>query len=82
MKNFFNLLDVKTMWQLNVTSIIITAICEIFAINILLTKGQQPDIEHWKYIAIIIGLVVVSLLLVGSIASLVLFIVMKNKRKK
>ncbi|MDA3928389.1 MAG: hypothetical protein PF541_05480 [Prolixibacteraceae bacterium] len=81
MKNIFKIIDVKAMLQLNITSIIITGICVAFATSILLTKGQQPDLEHWKYVAIIIGLVIVSLLFVGSIASMVLFVVMKNKKK-
>lgn len=72
-------MDGKTMLQLNVLSIFITAICEVFAIYILLTKGQQSDIVHWKYVAIIIGLVIVSLLFVGSIASMMLFFIMKKK---
>lgn len=81
MKNLFKVVDIKTMLQLNVVSIIITAICAVFALNILLTKGQQPDLEKWKYNTIIIGLVIISLLFVGSIASLVLFVIMKNKKK-
>lgn len=81
MKNPFASMDIKTMLQLNAISIFITAICEIFAISIFISKGLQPDIEHWKYVAIIIGLVVISLLFVGSIASMVLFVIMKNKKK-
>ena len=81
MKNPFAQMDIKTMLQLNAISIFITAICEAFAISIYLTKGMQPDLPHWKYVAIVIGLVVISLLFVGSIASMVVFIFMKNKKK-
>lgn len=72
-------MNAKIMMQLNIVSIIITAISETFAIYILLTKGQQPDLEHWKFTAIVIGLVVVSLLFVGSLTSMVLFFIMKKK---
>lgn len=82
LKNLFTVMDYKTMLQFNVVSIIITAICVIFAVNILLTKGQQPEIEEWKYIAIIIGVVIVSLMFIGSLVSMFLFIRMKNKKKQ
>lgn len=80
MKNPFATMDIKLMLQLNAISIFVTAICEVFAISIFITKGMQVGIEHWKYVAIIIGLVVVSILFVGSIASMVLFVIMKNKK--
>jgi len=82
MKNIFNIIDVKTMLQLNILSIIITAVCTIFSLYIFLTKGQKPDLEHWKYVAIVIGMVVVSLLFIGSVVSLIVFINIKNRRKK
>lgn len=81
MKNIFSVMDPKVMLQLNIVSIVITTICEFFVFGIFFTKGQAPDIEHWKYVAIVIGLVVISLLFLGSIASLILFIRMKNKSK-
>lgn len=74
-------MDTKIMLQLNLIAIIITAICEVFAIFILRTKGMQPDLIHWKYVSIVIGLVIVSLLFLGSIASMVLFVIMKRGRK-
>ena len=80
MSNLFKLIDSKTVMMLNSISIFITAICEVFAIYMLLTKGQQPDLTHWKYVAIIIGVVIISLLLIGSIISMVLFINMKRKK--
>jgi heme/copper-type cytochrome/quinol oxidase subunit 2 len=80
MKNIFKILDIKAMLQLNVASIIITGICVAFATSIFITKGQQPELEHWKYVAIIIGLVIVSLLFIGSIATFILFVRMKNKK--
>lgn len=70
------------MLQLNILSIVITAVCFVFALYTFLTKGQSPDLEHWKYVAIVIGLVVISLLFIGSVASLILFINMKRKRRK
>ncbi|MFA9389403.1 MAG: hypothetical protein ACERKD_06330 [Prolixibacteraceae bacterium] len=81
MKSIFNIMDVKTMLQLNIVSILVTAICEVFALYIFLTKGQSPELEHWKYVAIVIGLVIISLLFIGSIVSLILFIITKNNRK-
>lgn len=82
MKNPFQHLDVKTLYQLNITSLIITALCEVFVIYIYLTKATLPYIERWKYIAIVIGLVVVSLLFAGALASMVLFIIMRRKKKQ
>lgn len=82
MKNIFKILDVKAMMQFNIVSLIITGICLIFAINVFLTKGQQPELEHWKYVAIIIGLVVVSLMFIGTLVSLIYFFSVKNKQSK
>lgn len=82
MKNMFKVLDVKAMAQFNIVAIIITGICVAFAVNVLLTKGQQPDLERWKYMAIIIGVVIVSLFFLGSIASLIYFLRIKNKKGK
>jgi ABC-type polysaccharide/polyol phosphate export permease len=81
MKSIFSIIDEKTMLNLNLVSIFITTICEVFVIFIFMTKGQTPDLVHWKYVAIIIGLVVVSLLFLGSLASLFLFFRMKKKKK-
>lgn len=81
MKSIFSIIDEKTMLKLNLVSIFITTICEIFVIFIFLTKGQTPGLEHWKYVAIVIGLVLVSLLFLGSLLSLFLFFRMKKKKK-
>lgn len=80
MKSIFSIIDEKTMLKLNLVSIFITTICEVFVISIFMTKGQNPDLIHWKYVAIIIGLVVVTLLFLGSVASLILFFRMKKKK--
>ncbi|MBN2805668.1 MAG: hypothetical protein JXR22_03340 [Prolixibacteraceae bacterium] len=80
MKSIFSIIDEKTMLKLNLVSIFITSICEVFVVYIFLTKGQAPDLIHWKYVAIIIGLVLVSLLFLGSVASLILFFRMKKKK--
>lgn len=81
MKGIFSIMDAKTMTRLNLVSMVITAICVVFALFVFLTKGQSPDIEHWKYVAIIIGLVLVSLLFLGSFASFIYFIRIKNRKK-
>lgn len=81
MRNFFSILDEKTMLNLNLVSVFITAVCEVFVINIFLTKGQNPELLYWKYVAIVIGLVVVSLMFLGSLISLFLFFRMKKKKK-
>lgn len=81
MKNIFSIMDAKTMFMVNTVAIVITGICVVFALFIFLTKGQAPDLEHWKYVAIILGLVVVSLLFLGSVAFLFYFISLKNKKK-
>lgn len=71
--------NVKLLMQLNIVSIIIIAFCEAFVVFTFLTKGQNPEIERWKYLAIIVGLVIISGLFIGSIISLIAFFRMKNK---
>lgn len=78
--NFFSIMDYKTMMHLNTVAIIITTICEIFAISMFLVKNQSPNLAHWKYVALIIGLVIVSFLFLGSIASMILFFRMRKKQ--
>ena len=81
MKNLFKIVDAKTMLRLNLVSIFITAICVVFSLFIFLTKGQASETEHWKSTVILIGLIVVALLFLGSVASLIFFIRIKNRKK-
>ncbi len=79
-KNFF-LNNSKILLQLNLISIVITFFCEIFVVYTFVSKAFVPGIEHWRYVALLIGLIVVSLLFVGSIALLIYFLLMKTKKR-
>lgn len=81
MKNIFNIMDAKTMFRINLVSIFITAICAVFSLYVFLTKGQADDLEKWKYLIILSSLILLSLLFLGSLASLIVFLRIKNKRK-
>jgi len=81
MNNLFKTIDTKTLGAINASALAITSISEIFALYILFTKGQAPELPEWKTNAIIIGVVLVSLLFLFSVASMVLFLYYKNKNK-
>ncbi len=78
---FFDLLDYKSMKRINIAAIAITAFCEIFVIAIFLTKGQVADLPQWKYNVYLGGIVLISVLLIASVISLIVFL-SKNKNKK
>ena len=80
MPKIFDLLDYKTMLRLNIVAIIITAFCEIMVIAIFLTKGQAADLPHWKYNVYLGGIILLSVLLIASIVSLIIFF-RKNRNK-
>lgn len=66
-------IDAKTLNRINISALLITALCEAFVLYTFFTKGQEPDLEPWKYKAIIAGLVLVSLLFLLSLMFMVLF---------
>jgi hypothetical protein len=70
----------KMMVTLNVLSVIVTAICEVFVIYVFFTKGLHDEIVSWKFGVIIAGLVIVSLMFVLSVIALIYFF--KKQRKK
>lgn len=76
-RNLFVGADIKTLLQLNIASIIITAFCEIFVIYTFISKGLQDGIVKWKFFLILMGLIIVSLLFLASIVSFIYFL---NKR--
>ncbi len=79
MKNIFSHLPANILLRINIFSVIITAICEIFVVYTLLTKGADPDLERWKFLAIIGGVIIVSVLFLTSAITLVYFV---RKMKK
>lgn len=81
MKNIYTLLDKKTLLQINAVSIFITAICELFSILLLVSKIKTGETEDWKFKAMIIGVVIVSILFVFSVASFIYFLKIKGKTK-
>jgi len=82
MKSLFAHLDTKLMLRLNMVSIIITTACVIFALFMFISKAFQPEITSIKFTVLLMGLILVSLLFIGSLASMVYFIVMKNRKHK
>ncbi len=81
MNNLFKTIDPKTLGTINAIALFVTTICEIFALYILFTKSQSEALPEWKGNAIIIGVVLVSLLFLFSLASMILFLHFKNKNK-
>lgn len=81
MNNLFKTIDPKTLGPINAGALFITTVCEIFALYVLFTKGQSEELPEWKGNAIIIGVVLVSLLFLFSVASMILFLHFKNKNK-
>ncbi|MDA3881551.1 MAG: hypothetical protein PF436_14265 [Prolixibacteraceae bacterium] len=73
-------IDAKTLSRINISALIITAICEVFVLYTFFTKGLSPDIEPWKYKVIIAGVVLVSLLFLMSLIFMVLFIVYRKSK--
>ncbi len=82
MSNLFKTIDPKTLGAINAGALVITTICEIFALYILFTKGQSEELPEWKANAIIIGVVLVSLLFLFSVVSMILFLYFKKKNKE
>jgi hypothetical protein len=80
MTNNFFLKNSKALFQLNLISIVITFFCEVFVIYTFVTKAFVEGLERWKYMALLIGLVIVSLLFIGSVAIFVYFLLMKKKK--
>ncbi len=80
-RNLFIGADIKTLMKLNIGSIIITALCEIFVIYTFISKGLQGDVEKWKFILILVGLIIVSILFLASIASFIYFLSTNGKPK-
>lgn len=69
------------MMRLNIVAIVITAFCEIFIVAIFLTKGQAAEIPQWKYNVYLGGIVLISVLLVASIISLIVFLLKKRNKQ-
>lgn len=82
MMSLFSRLDTKLMLRLNMISIFITTMCEIFVIFMFVSKAFRPDITSSKFIILLMGLILVSLLFIGSLASFVYFLMAKNKKDK
>jgi heme/copper-type cytochrome/quinol oxidase subunit 2 len=82
MGNLFTLLDKKTIFHLNIVSLIVTAICEAFAITMLLTKGQDANLENWKLKVMLFTVVIISILFILSLVSFVYFLRLKDEKKK
>jgi hypothetical protein len=79
MKYKFTQFGIKTLLQLNIVSIVIIAFCEVFAVSVLFTKGLQPGIERLRFVSIIAGVVVITLLFIGSIVTFFFFLKLKNR---
>ncbi|HPR32270.1 MAG TPA: hypothetical protein PLK12_09250 [Prolixibacteraceae bacterium] len=80
-RNLFETLPPEALLKLNSISLIITLLCEVFVVYTFLTKGQQDNLEPWKYAAILGGLILVSLLFAGSVLSFLFFLKARKKRK-
>lgn len=72
--------DAKTLSRINISALLITALCEAFVLYTFFTKGQDPDLDPWKYKAIIAGLVLVSLLFLLSLIFIVLFNIFRKTK--
>lgn len=82
MNNFFTQTNIKTLLQLNIVSIVIIAFCEVFAISVFTSKAFQEGIEKWKFITLLVGVIIISLLFVGSIISFIYFMKLKNRKNR
>ncbi len=71
--NFPGMLNRSSLLKINVISVIVIAFCEFFVVYTFLTKGMTESIEPWKFKIILIGMIIVSLLFLASIASFVYF---------
>lgn len=79
MNNFFTQINIKTLLQLNIVSIVIIAFCDVFAFAIFLSKGFQDGVETWKFILYLSVVVFITLFLIGSVVSLIYFFKLKKK---
>lgn len=81
MKNKISHIGINALLKLNVVSIVIVAFCEVFALFMFFTKAFKEGIERWKFISLLAGVSIVTLLLIVSIVSLLYFLKMKNRNK-
>lgn len=80
MANNFFTKNSKILLQLNMISIVIIFFCEIFVIYTFETKAFVEGIERWKYLTLLFGLIIVSVLFLSSVALFIYFLFIKRKR--
>lgn len=81
MNGLFKHFDPKLLGTLNRSALIVTGISEALVIYFFITKTAEPYIERWKYLALLAGLIVVSLLLLLEIGMFIYFLSMKSKQE-
>lgn len=81
MNGLFKHFDPKLLITLNRSALIVTGISEALVIYFFITKTAEPYIERWKYLALLAGLIVVSLLLLLEIGMFIYFLSMKSKQE-
>jgi hypothetical protein len=82
MNNIFLSSNSKQLLMVNLVAVAVLFFCEIFVVSIFIQKGMAPDVVRWKYLAYLIGMIVVSIFFIVSIISMLFFLKMKNKQPK
>jgi hypothetical protein len=82
MSKFFQYTDMATLLKLNLGAMVVIAFCEVFVVFMFVQKGMAPEVVAWKYWAYLFGLVLISILFVGSIISMVIFMRMKRSKRR
>lgn len=70
--------DKKLLLRLNSWALAITALCEVFVVFTFKQKAFTPDLVLWKFIALLAGLIIVSLLFILSIGFFIYFFRQRN----
>lgn len=75
----FQYFNKKLLSRINLIALCLTSICEVFAIMTFKYKAFSPDLERWKYLALLFGLILVSLLFIISVLLFIYFL--KSKKR-
>jgi K+-sensing histidine kinase KdpD len=72
----------KTLHLINLFSVIVTGICVVFAAMLFRAKAFMPDIERARFLILLAGVVLVSVLFLFSLLSMFYFYFMLKKKNK
>jgi hypothetical protein len=81
MNSLFKHIDPRLLMRLNLGALVTTSISEALVIYFFIQKTSDPYIERWKYLTLLGGLILVSLLLLVVIGMFFYFLKIKQNQK-